>query len=268
MCKKLVIIIIIMSLMAMLPVSTNGASNSVSITVEQSYHAISGSFQGDFTYRFYPLDSDAPMPSGSTASAYTFVISGNKSVIIGPLNFEREGIFHYILFQLIENEVSGLTYDRQVYTIEIHVDASYNAYMIVKYSTGEKADRILFVNSYSGGGETNPPPPQSSSNPNTPTIPSVSPIPNPSPIPSYIPEHPETTNPSPGGEVFEASIINDYDLDESDLPNIGASPDRQASQLPQTGDSSNLLAYWLLFCLGFILVVGALVLLICKADNR
>ena len=102
-----------------------------------------------FTYRFRPLNPDSPMPPGSTSAGYTFTITGNGKVSVGPLTFDRQNVCRYEVYQVTETKKQGYIYDRRVYTIEIYVDEALNITKIVKNENGVKEGDIIFENTYS-----------------------------------------------------------------------------------------------------------------------
>jgi len=143
------------------------ASNPLTLTVRQ--HVIASSiveeqptlFQpapGDgtpknaqkhsFTYRLQPLGAGHPMPQGSGEDGFTFTLTGNTSITVGPLRFGRPGVYRYALFQVIGSKEPDVTQDRRVYGIEVYVDPTLGVALIVKNNDGEKVEEIRFANRY------------------------------------------------------------------------------------------------------------------------
>ena len=154
-------IIVMLLIAAMLaPMTVNAANNNpLTISIKQFFSTSSNSVSKTFTYRLEPLDSGNPMPSGYGAGGYSFTIAGTAAESIGPISFSREGVYRYKLYQVIETQQSYYTYDRRVYTINVHVGTALDVNVVVYYENGDKAPEITFENSYyySGGG-VNPPP--------------------------------------------------------------------------------------------------------------
>ena len=123
------------------------AANSPLITVNQVIYAITA-FDDTFTYILKPLEPGNPMPAGSTAQGYTFTITGTGSVEIELPNYNRQGLYLYELSQVIATKNPGYTYDRRVYTIEVHVDAALDVKVVVFNENGTKAEEITFQNTY------------------------------------------------------------------------------------------------------------------------
>ena len=123
------------------------ADNLVNITVRQIYSASSQSSEETFTYRLKPLNTDNPMPTGSTTAGYTFTITGSKSVVIGPISPVRDDVYRYELYQVVGTENPNYIYDKRVYTIEIYYEAPSTAYVVALNQNGAKANEIVFENS-------------------------------------------------------------------------------------------------------------------------
>jgi pilin isopeptide linkage protein/LPXTG-motif cell wall-anchored protein len=125
------------------------ADGSIAFTVEQVFTTSSAQADSTFTYRLRPQEPGNPMPAGSTADGYTFTISGTNNAEIVITGFSRPGVFRYDLLQVIDTAKAKYTYDRQVYTIVVHVDASLGVKIIKINGEGAKTEHIRFENSYS-----------------------------------------------------------------------------------------------------------------------
>ncbi|MCL2013352.1 MAG: hypothetical protein FWG69_00010 [Oscillospiraceae bacterium] len=128
---------------ALIPVTASAAENPLMFTVNQT--APEGIA---FRYRLKPFSPESPMPQGSAAGGYIITLTGNNSVQIGPLNFQRQGLYRYEISRVTEPEKPGYIYDKRVYTIEVRVDEKLNATLILINSDGTKADSVLFKNGY------------------------------------------------------------------------------------------------------------------------
>jgi len=155
--------VLAMLLIAGLPASipAYAAENPLSITVEQAVNTSSSPAGSTFKYGLKPLGPGTPMPQGSTESGYTFTITGNSIKDVGPMDYDRQGRYRYELFQVIEAEKPGWTYDKRLYTVEVHVGESLRISLVVINVDGTKEDGIRFENKYQ-----EPP-----TDPSTPTVP-------------------------------------------------------------------------------------------------
>ena len=139
---------LVMILLIIAPAAAYAGENPLRFSVTQTFTAYPASADGAFAYRLKPLVSGAPMPPGSAADRYDFSLAGTKGVQIGPMNYTRQGIYKYELFQLIGTEKPGYTYDKRVYTLEVYVDSALEAKLTIKNQDGAKAGGIEFRNSY------------------------------------------------------------------------------------------------------------------------
>ena len=135
-------------LLALAPAAAYAADNPLRIAVKQVFVTSSAAAESIFTYMLKPLEPGNPMPAGSTAGGYTFTITGNNSIEIGPLSYSQQRVFRYELFQVIGTEKPGYTYDKRTYVIEVYTDAERGADIIVRHKTGAKAGAVIFENAY------------------------------------------------------------------------------------------------------------------------
>ena len=140
----------LMVLAGMTPVRAHALGNPVTFTVNQVAPepslALGESEEPVFLYKLTPADPGSPMPAGSMADGYVFMVCGSVSIDIGPLYYDREGVYRYKLFQVIEDEDPGIVYDMRVYTLEVHVNARLDAAVVALNEDGTKADLIVFDN--------------------------------------------------------------------------------------------------------------------------
>ena len=99
--KGMMAAILLSAWMSILPV--HGAGNAV-IPVNQTFTVINnpdgGTLNNTFTYTLKADVPTDPMPAGSIAGTYTFTISGNQTINIGPINsYTTPGIYRYKLKQ-------------------------------------------------------------------------------------------------------------------------------------------------------------------------
>ena len=144
----LVILITVFIISASTSVYIYAADNPLKITVGQIADTFSASADATFKYRIKPLDSSNPMPSGSSKDGYTFTLTGNDKLEIGLFDYKRQGIYSYEIFQLIETEKQGCTYDRRVYTAEAHVNEKLEVNIVVYNQDKTKTADIIFENIY------------------------------------------------------------------------------------------------------------------------
>ena len=133
---------------ALAPIAVRAIDNPFTLTVGQRVNAPFFPADTECTYTVKPLDPENPMPPGSTADGRTFTITGGGKAEIGPFGYNRPGIYRYDIFQVIEAEKPGYTFDRRIYTAEVHVDAALGANLIILNADGTKTDSIMFENSY------------------------------------------------------------------------------------------------------------------------
>ena len=124
--------------------AARASEDALKIAVSQ----VSNVSNSAFTYRLKPLGAGNPMPEGSTKEGYTFTIVGTDTAVITLPGAALQGIYRYELFQVIGAEKAGYTYDRRVYTIEVHAEAEEGAKIIVLNQNGDKEGLIEFENNY------------------------------------------------------------------------------------------------------------------------
>ena len=276
-CKRVLYVIAtcVMTAITLVPVTAFAANNPPSLTVNQVFNTSSKTVDDTFTYRLRPLESDNPMPSGSTADGYTFIIISNENIQIDLADYSQPGLYEYELSQIISEEKPGYVYDKRVYTIEAHVDAALSVIIIAKNEDGTKAADIDFENSYSSeGGSTKPPGttnPSSTTNPLSTT--------NPPYTTGGIDSgaQPNLTAPGPDMDLNEDNFteidINGFSLGNLELEDdeewisdnftpIGGGQPALALDPPKTGDDRNNSFYILLFASGAVLAICAAVYLI------
>ena len=140
--------IFIIALITVTRTSVYAGSGPIKITVEQIFTTTSANAESVFTYMLKPLDINAPAPSGNAAGAFTFTIEGNGAYAIGPLTFDREGVYRYEIYQVIGTEKPGYAYDKRVYTVEAHVSQELNVTVTMYNSSNLKADKAVFENNF------------------------------------------------------------------------------------------------------------------------
>lgn len=128
---------------------------AVSIPVSQIFTNDTGeSVDAAFTYRIAPKDKGNPMPEN--AKEGTFTIEGTKDFSLGPIAFERVGIYEYEVSQEIKSKSMGYTYDERVYKVLVYVknndtDGLRTELFLIKKDgdqDGNKVENIEFSNSY------------------------------------------------------------------------------------------------------------------------
>ena len=155
--------LIMVSLPSIAQATTPAAPDVPALVVHQKLEGFTSGVDDTFTYRLSSASAGTPMPAGSTSEGYTFTIKGNASKEIAPIAYPRAGaIYSYTLSQVVDTK-EGYTYDRHIYTIEVHIDAElFVANMVVYNLTREKVSAIEFKNAYQ-----KPPTPQTPTTPKT-----------------------------------------------------------------------------------------------------
>ena len=138
----------ILALVAVTPMAAYSTNQPFGITVKQVFSDSSNSTAATYTYVLRALGPDDPMPAGSTAEGYRFAISGESSKHVGPIIFVRPGVFEYELYEVIEAGKPGYKFDNRKYTLEVYVDASLNATLVITNEDGTKASSIVFEGEY------------------------------------------------------------------------------------------------------------------------
>jgi pilin isopeptide linkage protein len=189
-----VLALLAMILIAITPAAASAPANPRGLTVWQVFTTTSDLADGTFSYRLRPLDPESPMPSGSTADGYTLTITGDAGVKINLPDYSRQGVYRYELSQVIITEKPGYTYDRRVYTIDVHIDDALEISAIIIFNRdGTKVQDIEYINSYRHSPNPWIPP---STEPPTPAKP-VTPPPTPSDTPPSPVVTPTDIPPSP-----------------------------------------------------------------------
>jgi pilin isopeptide linkage protein len=142
------VVLFVMILFITAPMTAYAADNPLKISVNQVFTASQDTVDNKFSYKLRPLMSGYPMPHGSSEDGYDFTIEGTNSVQIGPINYTKQGLYKYEIFQQIRAEKPGYSYDKRVYTVEVHVDSSLAADVIVNNQDNTKANKIEFMNNH------------------------------------------------------------------------------------------------------------------------
>ena len=134
-----------MIIFAMTPLSAYSAENPLTFTVKQVVNAEAVQ-NHTFTYILNKLDPDKLVPMDVDGDNYTFLITGNSSVQLGPFAFNQPGIYSYEIYQLVADKKPGHKYDGRRYTIDVHVDSLLGTEIIIFNNDGTKTDIIVFEN--------------------------------------------------------------------------------------------------------------------------
>ena len=230
------------------------ADSFVTIKVEQVFVTNAEMSTAVFTYMLNPLDANNPMPSESSESGYSFSILGNGYTEIGPIRFLEQGAYYYEIQQVITADNPNYSYDKRVFSVEIHVDERINAYVVIFNEAGDKEESIVFHNAYKNGNGGSPEPPEPTTEPTTePPEPPEPPGPAEPPEPPIEP--PPAIEPPDGGDETD---ITDPDIPEGEFPNEG----------PKTGDDTNTAFDMSMLIIGVMLVSGAASFLIASKRRR
>ena len=262
----------IMLLITCAPQAANAAVEPPRITVNQVFTTTGGA--DAFTYILKPLESGNPMPEGSIAEGYTFTITGTGSLTIKLTPFSQDGVYRYKLYQVLGAAKPGYTYDKRVYTIEIHMYEELYVIVIVYNEDGTKAGTILFQNSYSGSGTTEPPPTDPPTTTPPPTNPPTTELPPTGPpVTELPPTNPPTTELPPTSPPLTELPPTGPPLTElppTDPAGGGNGVENGAGSMPKTGYDSNKVFYLVLIMsgAGIMLCVTIYLIVIEKSDRR
>ena len=128
--------------------------NTYTIKVNQTVATVSNPDKITFTYKLTPHGEGYPMPVRSASDSaspgsYTFTITGNNSVELGPIAYPRTGLYFYELAQVPGEEKPGYVYDKRVYTVEVYVDWKLDIQTIIRHDGDKKSpESALFETSY------------------------------------------------------------------------------------------------------------------------
>lgn len=138
------------------PQTVHGASSAVSarLPVEQIFISDSSTEEvsAEFAYELTPIESGNPMPAGSVFGVYSFTITGDSTLEIGPMVFNSPGVYSYTLQRSPSATSSpGYIYDQEVYRISFYVSmqgGELTQKLLVYRSDHTKTGNIRFENSY------------------------------------------------------------------------------------------------------------------------
>jgi hypothetical protein len=163
------------------PAAVAAPDRSVHLPVTQRFSHDRAGADDTFYYRLVALEADHPMPPGSSGTQYRFSIKGDAEVDLGPLNFDRDGLYQYDLEQVVDTPASDYRYDRRIYRIQVYAharpDRPHQVVLRHSDSNGEKVSGIEFENAQV-------------------TLPPFQPTPDPSGSPSGSPTGSPSTDPS------------------------------------------------------------------------
>ena len=143
----LLMVVMVISVLVVPITTVKAVGNSLNIDVSQIFTTTSTTVGNTFTYILAPAAATNPMPALSGTTGFTFSITGNDTVTIGPIVFTAEGEYVYTISQIVAPPVPGYTYDTEVYTLVVYVENN-EATMVVYNKLEEKVDTIGFHNKY------------------------------------------------------------------------------------------------------------------------
>ena len=126
--------------------SDPGTGTFIHIPVEQIFYNNS-SIQPDdlFTYILEPVTPGSPMPAqvsktGRTdPDSFTFELTGNATIDIGPIVFDRPGVYTYELYHVIDTAQPGYTYHQHDYEIVVYVNSRLETGVVIQNIINESA---------------------------------------------------------------------------------------------------------------------------------
>lgn len=144
--------LLVLTMAALLPTHTLAASpaNPLTLQIDQVFTVQDGAAPSDqFTYKLTANTPDAPMPANSVGNGYTFSIQDTNSASVGPILFTQAGTYSYKIAQTVDDLAEGYTYDREVYSLTVYIDAGLHADLVIQKSDGSKTQIIRFKNGFS-----------------------------------------------------------------------------------------------------------------------
>ena len=123
--------------------------DSVTIAVEQVFTntGVAVPRSEDFVYWLYAADASNPMPAGTSGGHYAFSLHGDETLNAATITFYTPGVYTYYLSCII-SAVPDYSYDRQVYTIDVHVFDDFETIIIIKNGLGEKTEGVVFSHAF------------------------------------------------------------------------------------------------------------------------
>ena len=118
-------------------------THDATLDVKQVFfnHTSTPNIDETFSYRLIPDDPSNPLPAGSDASGYTFAITGNSTVPLGPIYFSKVGVYSYQL-KCVTPVRAGYTNDPEVYTITFYITNDQTPLVIVQLADGDKVPYV------------------------------------------------------------------------------------------------------------------------------
>jgi len=152
-----VVAVLFAALFIAAPMNTVYAADyPVTFDVKQTFETISTLVNSTFTYRLMPNESERnnPMPSGSSSvTGFTFSLTGTTTRPI-TINFTQTGVYRYELYQVVDVEMPGYTYDEDIRFLEVYIfydpsnpNVPYIK-VIVRNKANTKLTEIHFKNTY------------------------------------------------------------------------------------------------------------------------
>jgi sortase B len=94
-------------------------------------------------YRMTPKQPDSPMPAGSGRNGYAFSLTDTDALETEPIRFEKPGIYVYEIRRTSFLR-PGCTADRDVHTVEVHVEHDLGMTVLVYGDNGMKTAAIVY----------------------------------------------------------------------------------------------------------------------------
>ena len=136
-----------------LPAYAAPGSETVSIHIEQEFEKVGSSLavNEQFIVELTPLDGNNPMPAGSIAGRYSFVMDGTTSMDITPIVFTIPGVYQYEIMIDSSAQARGYSYDTEVYTVTVYISAYSSGLVsdvVIENRSRSKVNEALFLNTY------------------------------------------------------------------------------------------------------------------------
>ena len=148
--KIFLILIFTLSLIVMwsIPAYAEDCSKYITVTHIFKHHHF-GLDDIEFTYKLISLSPEAPMTESNHSDEYSWSVYQSETRDIGPFVYTTPGNYSYEIYQQIDEEKPGYTYDKNRYTILHHVDKTMNVTTTIQNQLGDaKIEAVVFENTF------------------------------------------------------------------------------------------------------------------------
>lgn len=152
--KKANIVLLVMAIFMSCQVSVlaSAGHTTVKIPVKQVWDSEVSDISDEFSYVMTTDQNNAPMPAGSRGQQYFWTMKNNADAQI-IMKVKTAGLYQYKLYQTTEKK-DDYRYDQNCYNVivEAFCDEAdqLKVVAVVKNQKGEKVEKIVFKNRYTG----------------------------------------------------------------------------------------------------------------------